>query len=66
MAKLNAAKRKKLTSSQFAVPSKRKYPINDKAHARNALARVSASGSPAEKAQVRSAVKRKFPSIGTK
>jgi len=64
MAKLNAAKRKRLPSSSFAEPGKRKYPINDKAHARNALARVAANGTPAEKKQVRAAVKRKYPSIG--
>lgn len=64
MAKLNAAKRKRLAASSFAEPGKRKYPIQDKAHARDALARVSANGTPAEKKQVRSAVKRKYPSIG--
>lgn len=64
MAKLNASKRKRLASSQFAEPGKRKYPINDKAHARNALARVAANGTPAEQKQVRAAVKRKYPSIG--
>lgn len=64
MARLNASKRKRLSSSQFAEPGKRKYPINDKAHARNALARVAANGTPAEKAQVRAAVKRRYPSIG--
>ncbi len=40
------------------------YPIPDKAHARNALARVSQYGTPAEKARVRAAVKAKF-GIGT-
>lgn len=43
-----------------------KYPIHDKAHARNALARVSQHGSTAEKRMVRAAVKRKFPAIGKK
>lgn len=37
---LSTASRKKLDSSQFALPSKRKYPIHDKAHVRNALARA--------------------------
>lgn len=64
MAKLNAAKRKRLAAGSFAEPGKRKYPIPDKAHARNALARVAANGSTAEKKQVRAAVKRKYPSIG--
>lgn len=66
MAKLNASKRKRLSSSQFAEPGKRKYPIDTKARARNALARVSGNGTPAEKKQVRAAVKRKYPSIGSK
>lgn len=64
MAKLTGKQRKTLTSSQFALPAQRKYPINDKAHARNALARVAQSGTPAQQKQVRAAVKRKYPSIG--
>lgn len=63
MAKLTAAKRKKLPKSDFAEPESRKYPIPDKAHARNALARVSQHGTSAEKATVRKKVKKKFPSI---
>ncbi len=66
MAKLTSKGRKRMKSSSFAIPSKRKYPINDKAHARNALARVAQHGTPKEKAQVRRAVKRKYPSIGKK
>jgi hypothetical protein len=66
MAKLTAKGRKRMKSSSFALPGKRKYPINDRAHARNALARVSAHGTAAEKKRVRAAVKRKFPSIGKK
>jgi hypothetical protein len=66
MAKLTSKGRKRMKASSFAIPSKRKYPINDKAHARNALARVAQHGTPKEKAQVRRAVKRKYPSIGKK
>jgi hypothetical protein len=70
MAKLNTADRKAMPKADFAVPSQApgsgSYPINDAAHARNALARVSGNGSPAVKAQVRSAVPRKFPGIGAK
>ena len=61
MSKLTSKKR--IKKSNFAIPEKRKYPIHDKAHAINALARVSASGTPAEKAQVRRAVHRKYPSL---
>jgi hypothetical protein len=66
MAKLNAKKRNALPRKSFAEPGKRKYPIEDKAHARNALSRVSANGSPAEKAKVRAAVHKKFPGVGKK
>ena len=41
MAELNTNARKKLPKSKFAEPDKRKYPIEDKAHARNAKARAS-------------------------
>lgn len=63
MAKLTSKERKSMSSSEFAEPSKRAYPIPDASHARNALARVSEFGSPAEKAQVRRKVHEKFPNI---
>lgn len=63
MAKLTGKKRKSLKTSSFALPKKRAYPIHDKSHARNALARVAQHGSPSEKSRVRAAVKRKFPGI---
>jgi hypothetical protein len=59
-------KRKKLSKKTFALPGKRKYPIPDKAHARNALARVSQNGTPAEQKKVKAAVKKRFPGIGKK
>jgi hypothetical protein len=55
--------RKAMAPSSFALPKQKKYRIDDAAHARNALARVAQKGSPAEKATVRAAVKRRFPSI---
>lgn len=64
MAKLTTKKRNSLKSSSFAEPSKRAYPINDRNHAKNALARVSQFGTPAEKKQVRAAVHKKYPSMG--
>lgn len=63
MAKLSGRQRKALPKSDFAEPEKRAYPINDRSHARNALARVSQHGNPSEKAKVRSEVKKKFPEI---
>jgi hypothetical protein len=64
MAKLSSAARKALPAKAFAEPDKRKYPIENEAHARNAVSRVAQSGTPAEKSKVKSAVKKKYPSIG--
>ena len=62
---LSTKQRKALPRGDFAIPSKApgsgSYPINNPSHARNALAR--ASGKPVE-AQVRAAVRRKYPNIG--
>jgi hypothetical protein len=63
MSKLSAAKRKELPSSSFAIKKDRAYPIHDKSHAQNALARVSRHGTPEEKRTVRAAVRRKFPKM---
>ncbi len=69
MAKLTAAARRRIPKSSMAVPSKgtRKggavrgsYPIEDRAHAVNALSR--SSGKPVA-AQVRRAVARKYPGL---
>jgi len=57
-------KRSQLPKSQFALPSKRKYPIDTKARARAALAysaRTDTEGSPKT---VRAAVLKKYPSLG--
>ena len=62
--KLTYQARKALPKKSFVFPGKRSYPINDLAHARNALARVAQHGSPAEMARVRSAVHKKFPKVG--
>lgn len=64
MAKLTSSARKAIPTKSFAVPSERKYPIEDANHARNALSRVSANGTPEQKAEVRAAVHRKYPEIG--
>lgn len=63
MAKLTTEQRKQLHASDFAIPAKRAYPIEDKAHARNALARVAQHGTPTVKAEVRAAIHRKYPGI---
>jgi hypothetical protein len=61
---LTSKDKKKLSKKTFALPGKRKYPIPDKSHARNALARVAQNGTPEEQKKVRAAVKKRFPSIG--
>jgi hypothetical protein len=64
MSVLTTEERKKLKSSQFVEPEKEAYPIEDAAHGRAALSRVSQFGSPEEKSEVRAAVHKKFPGIG--
>jgi hypothetical protein len=70
---LTAHARQSMPKSDFALPGKGEgpkgagagsYPIPDKAHARNALARVSQHGSSEEKAKVRAKVHSKYPDIG--
>ena len=41
MATLDEQNRDRLKASQFGLPDERKYPMPDKAHARNAKARAS-------------------------
>jgi hypothetical protein len=73
MAKLSASQRKALPKSDFAVKNKAagssgkaasgSYPIPDRSHAANALAR--SSGKP-EAPQVRAAVAKKYPGMAKK
>jgi len=62
---LTTAGREHIAEKNFALSGER-YPIHDIAHARNALARVAQSGTPAEQAKVRAAVARKYPSLANK
>jgi len=70
--KLTTAGRTALQKGQFALPptaeekrrgQKGSYPIPDKAHARNALARVAQHGTSAEQAAVKRKVHAKYPGI---
>ena len=70
---LSTSTREHLSKKEFAEPGHKTksnpaghgaYPIPDKSHARNALARVSQFGSPSEKAEVRAKVHAKYPDIG--
>ena len=69
---LNAAERRALPDKDFALPGKGEgpegkqrgaYPINDKKHARAALAMAAAHASPEKEAKVKAAVKKKYPDI---
>lgn len=63
MAALTTDKRKSLPDSDFAIPEDREYPDDTASRARNALSRVSQYGTPVEKSQVRSKVRRDYPGI---
>lgn len=60
---LTAAGRKHIAPKNFALPGGR-YPIQDAAHARNALARGAQHASPAELSRIKAKVHAKFPGIG--
>jgi len=57
---LKSKKRKSLPSTSFALPSQRKYPIHDRSHAANALAR--SKGKPEERT-VKAAVCKRYPDL---
>ena len=69
---LSAAERRALPNKDFVFPGKGEgpegkqrgaYPINDKKHARAALAMAAAHASPEKEAKVKAAVKKKYPDI---
>lgn len=62
-AELTSKGRKQISTKNFALEEERKYPIHDIEHARNALARVSAHGTPEEKKEVKREVANKYPSL---
>ena len=70
---LSAKQRQSMPRSQFALPGHGtgpkgagpgSYPITDRRHARSALSRVAANGSPTERTEVMRAVHAKYPDIG--
>lgn len=65
MAKLTAAARKHISKSKFGVPSKApasgSYPMPDRSHAVNAMARASGKG---VEAKVRAKAHRLYPGLG--
>ena len=64
--KLTSAQRRMLPDSAFVFPKTRKYPIPDRQHAIDALARVAANGTDYQKKVVREEVHRRFPSLRKK
>ena len=63
MSKLSTKQRKGLRTSQFAVPSRRAFPIPDKGHAKSALGHIRYARSPAERAAIR---KKAYAVLGRK
>ncbi len=57
---MDSKKRESLKPSDFVFPKEKKYPINDLAHAKAALARVQQFGSKAEKIAVFAAVRKRY------
>ena len=62
MAKLTSKARSMIPTKDFAGPD-RSYPIEDRSHAVNALARVSQFGTSELKARVREMVHKKYPDL---
>lgn len=71
-ADLTQAGRDHIKSTNFAIPKGNgpggtgKYPIEDKAHASNALSRVDQFGSSGEKSKVYAAVAKKYPGLAAR
>jgi hypothetical protein len=65
MGTLTAKQRKALPLDDFAGPN-RSYPIEDRAHAIDALARAHANASAKLRAQIDAAVYRKYPDLKPK
>lgn len=49
---LTAESRKRMKASTFGLPGERKYPMPDKAHARNAKARASEFATPSQRKRI--------------
>lgn len=64
MAKLTAATRKKIPSSEFVFPDTREYPIEDRNHAIAAESMVERNGTPSQIRKVDREVKEEYPSLG--
>lgn len=69
---LTTEAREHIKTKNFALSAKQSdtgkpaYPIHDKSHAANALARVKQHGSPAERAEVYKDVAKKYPELASR
>jgi hypothetical protein len=63
LATLTAAARKKLKPEDFVFPATREYPIQDLAHARNALGRGAQNETGARLAKIKSEVYKRYPQL---
>jgi hypothetical protein len=61
---LTAKGREKIKAKNFAMPKSKSYPIHDRAHARNALARAAQSKTKGSYSAVAAKVHAKYPDIG--
>ena len=55
--------RRRMSSSSFGLPAQKKYRLDTKPHARNALARAKQHASPAQQAKIRRRAVAKYPSL---
>lgn len=60
---IKAAKRNKLPKSAFALPSKRKYPIDTKKRAKAALSYAARSDTEGSYSTIRARVLKRYPSL---
>ena len=63
--KLTTNKRNRMSASSFALPEKRAYPINDRAHARSALSRLH-NATRSEQKQIKKAIDQRYPGLRKK
>jgi hypothetical protein len=63
MAKLSSSARKALPSSDFAIPSEREDPIQNKSHAKAALTMGMRDAGSSKKAEIRAAVRKRYPGM---
>lgn len=61
---LTTEAREKIKPKNFAMPKSKSYPIQDKAHARNALARAAQSKTKGSYKAIAAKVHAKYPDIG--